>query len=329
MPAYNNLKFPPCLGFTRRETPLQLLNSFKIEFPGRNLWLKRDDLTGSELSGNKVRKLDFLVHEAVKQNATHLISCGGVQSNHCRATAFMAAKNDLKSVLFLRGEAPEIATGNLLLDQLAGADIYFITPDEYQEVNKIMAEKARSLPHAYIIPEGGSNATGAWGYVACFREIINQLPLYALKPDSIWVATGSGGTHAGLLIGKFMFDSQIDIVSVNVCDDAPFFKRKIKKIIDEFQHMNSCQLPITEEDIHIVDGFVGEGYAKISHLEIDLIKKMAQKEGIIMDPVYTAKAFIGLCDHLKSSSVDYKNILFIHTGGVFSIFDHAAALQNS
>jgi D-cysteine desulfhydrase len=328
MPAYNNLKFPPCLGFTRRETPLQLLNSFKNEFPGYDLWLKRDDLTGSELSGNKVRKLDFLVREAVEMEATHLITCGGVQSNHCRATAYMAAKNDLKSVLFLRGEAPEIVTGNLLLDQLAGAEINFITPAEYKDVNNIMAERAELLPRAYIIPEGGSNATGAWGYVACFREIINQLPLYALQPDTIWVATGSGGTHAGLLIGKHLFDSHIDIVSVNVCDDAPFFKRKIQKIIDEFQQVNSCQLPITEDDIHIVDGFVGEGYAKISQVEIKLIKKMAQNEGVIMDPVYTAKAFIGLCDHLKSSSFDYKNILFIHTGGVFSVFAHAAALQN-
>jgi len=328
MAHLNAIKFPLCLGYTRHDTPLMLLKSFREEFPEHSIWIKRDDLTGSELSGNKVRKLDFLVHDALHQKKTHLITCGGIQSNHCRATAFMAVKNGLKPILYLRGTPSEIPTGNLLLDQLVDSKIHYITPEAYSNVNDIMMDTARSVGNGYVIPEGGSNAIGAWGYIACFREILEQLPLYGLKPDAIWVATGSGGTHAGLLIGKYLFNSSIDIVSVNVCDDAPFFKRKIKSIIDEFQQRNSLNLPILEKDIHIVDGFVGEGYALISEAEIDLIRKMARNEGLVMDPVYTAKAFLGMLAQIREHKINYTKNLFIHTGGIFSIFAHAAALRS-
>jgi D-cysteine desulfhydrase len=329
MVQVDSIKFPPCLGYTQRDTPLTFLKSIQNEIPDYKVWIKRDDLTGSELSGNKVRKLDFLVHDALKQKKTHLITCGGVQSNHCRAAAFMAVKNGLKPILYLRGTMPEIATGNLLMNQLVGAEIHYITPEMYQNVDEIMEEKAHSVREGYVIPEGGSNAIGAWGYIVCFREILNQLPLYKLKPDAIWVATGSGGTHAGLLLGKYIFNSSIEIISVNVCNDAQFFKAKIKSIIDDFQRINSLNLRITEEDIHIVDGFVGEGYALITDAEIQLIQKIARNEGIILDPVYTSKAFLGLLAQMREHKINYKKNLFIHTGGIFSIFAHAAMLQNA
>ena len=299
--------------------------------PGHKVWIKRDDYTGIELSGNKVRKLDFLIAEAIDAGANHLITCGGIQSNHCRTAAFMAIKMDLHCTLFLRGTPDSDLTGNLLLDHLAGVNIKYVTSEEYRNIDQIMEKYSQELEKqnqiAYIIPEGGSNATGAWGYVSCFFEIIDQIKKYHLHFDAIVVATGSGGTHAGLLIGKKMISSDIEILSINVCDDADFFVKKISGIVRDFENKYSIELNVTDNDVRVIDGFVGDGYGKLNLGVSRLISQFAGSEGIVLDPVYSAKAFYGLKSLLEQGNIDYKNILFIHTGGIFGLFPAVSDLS--
>ncbi|TFH01610.1 MAG: pyridoxal-phosphate dependent enzyme, partial [Calditrichales bacterium] len=228
------INFPSSLGFTFQPTPIVRLHD-RAE---TGLWLKRDDLTGMELSGNKIRKLDFLVREALDQGADGIITCGGLQSNHCRAAAFVGARLGLQTVLFLRGEAEKNPTGNYFLDRLSGATIIHVTAEEYKNIGEIMAEKSAEFSRAgkkmYVIPEGGSNETGSWGYCQCFVEAEAQIKADKMPIEAIAVASGSGGTHAGLLIGKKLTESNIDIFSINVCDDSEYFKNKISAIIAQF-----------------------------------------------------------------------------------------------
>jgi len=312
---------PNSLNLTQPNTPIIEINSPQKD---TRLWLKRDDLTGIELSGNKIRKLDFLLQEAVEGKAQGIITCGGLQSNHCRATAYAGAKLGLETILYLRGKAEEIPTGNHFLNILANATIHYVTHEEYLEIDTIMMKKSKELARRgkqyYIIPEGGSNEIGAWGYIQCFNEIINQIGARNLSIDAIAVSIGSGGTHAGLLIGKLLKKSDIDIISINVCDNADYFKSKISGIINKFAQKYEHVLDVHQEDILIYDGFTGTGYGEIGNKEVDVIKRFVRKEGIVLDPVYTAKAYLGLEELIDQRQLKYKNILFIHTGGIFGIF---------
>ena len=314
------MKYPDHLNEAHIPTPIVPLHHF-FTFPHKqHISLKRDDFTGMELSGNKVRKLGFLLKEALDKGAGRVITCGGVQSNHCRATAFYATKLGLKSTLVLRGEKPARSTGNYLLENILGVDIRFITAEEYKRVDAIMAEMAAEAPEkTYVIPEGGSNEVGAWGYIKAFEEIMSQKP----DTDTIVVATGSGGTHSGLLLGKLLNGSDVNILSVNVCDNETFFQTKIDRIMKTFCQRYGYDLHWSPSDIHILDGFVGEGYALIGPREVDVIQRMAQSEGLIMDPVYGAKAMAGFEHHLKENTIPGNEVVFIHTGGIFGIFAFA------
>lgn len=302
-------------------TPILPINNFFKDSKKYNFWIKRDDLTGLELSGNKVRKLDYIFAEAKLNKSNHIITCGGIQSNHCRTTAFLAAKQNYDCTLFLKGQMPHTMTGNLLLNSILNTRIKNVTNEEYQSIDERMKQYAKDLgDNAYVIPEGGSNEIGVWGYIDCFYEILKQLKQQNFEIDTIVVPTGSGGTHAGLLIGKCLANSNIDIVSINVCDSSEFFVNKIKNISDKFSAKYNIPLNIDREAIQIVDGFVGEGYGLTTEKETDIIKKFAQTEGIVIDPVYTAKALIGLVELVDEESIPGKNILFIHTGGIFGLF---------
>jgi D-cysteine desulfhydrase len=316
------LTFPKSLNLTLPKTPI-------VEISGKNntrIWLKRDDLTGMELSGNKIRKLDFLIQDAIENNANGIITCGGLQSNHCRAAAYASTKVGLESILFLRGEPEEKPTGNFFLNLLVGATIHYVTPEEYQIIDSIMEKKSHELKNEgkqfYVIPEGGSNEVGAWGYIKCFNEILEQLIEQNLSIDAIAVSTGSGGTHAGLYLGKLLNRSAIDVISINVCDDAEFFKTKIKNIVDNFAQRYNHNFEYDKKDILIYDGFTGDGYGLINDREVTVIKEFIKREGIVLDPVYTAKAYLGLEKIIEEGIVDYKNVLFIHTGGIFGLFSY-------
>jgi D-cysteine desulfhydrase len=206
------------------------------------------------------------------------------------------------------------------------ADIRFITPEQYRDdVGGIMeriAEKLRSQGREpYILPEGASNAIGAMGYLAATEEIAAQLAQIKLNIDAVVCATGSGGTQAGLIMGKKLYNMDYGVYGINVCDDEDYFKRKIFNIIETAQQRFNFDLTISHNEIHILDGYVGEGYALNKPQEIEFIKSVAKDEGIVLDPVYTGKAMLGLMDQIQKGRFSPKsNILFLHSGGLFGLF---------
>jgi D-cysteine desulfhydrase len=296
---------------------------------GKNIYLKRDDQTGTELSGNKVRKLEFAVREALENNCDYLITWGGTQSNHCRATAAAAAKLGLKVCLILRKDkenGEEEIDGNLLLDKLLGAEIRFVDFEEYKtrlpEIVEQVGQEARAKGFKpYRIPVGASNGIGAFGYYQGFKEITWQEQEMGIKFDLIASATGSGGTYAGLFLGKKVLNHPATVYGINVCDDSEYFVKVIDNILQESLEYIDWQLAYNMDEIRLIDGYVGRGYALSSPAELKFIQKLARMEGIILDPVYTGKAMYGLTEEIKKGRFrDYHNILFIHTGGLFGLF---------
>ena len=325
--------YPERIELARLPTPLEHLertsNALGIDF-----YLKRDDLTGAELSGNKVRKLEFLLHDAIAQGADSVITCGGEQSNHCRATALAATRLGLGSVVLLRTvdpASPPPTRANILLDRLAGAEVIWISHAEYARRTEILAREADRLTkqgqRPYIIPEGGSNAVGAWGYIRAAEELRDDLAALPPQPTTIIHACGSGGTAAGLILGVKLFGLDVKVSSVNVCDNRDYFTNVVGQICAEVDDRYQTDAGITAEEIDIVDGYVGRGYAKSRDEELELLRDMARREAIIFDPVYTGKAFFGLVKELERNPGRFgERIIFIHTGGIYALFPAAEQL---
>lgn len=300
---------------------------------GARIWVKRDDHTGSELSGNKVRKLEYLMAEALQQQATHVVTCGGEQSNHARATAMAAAQLGLKSTLILRAENPDsppAATGNILLDRLVGAEIRWISRPAWRDRNRLLAEEAERIRSAggrpYVIPEGGSNALGSWGYLRAAHELVEDLAGIAApdNPVTVVYACGSGGTGAGLVLGWKLLGLAalgIQIVGVAVCDDKPYFVDAIGRICGDFEERWQLDAHVTPGDIEILDQHVGLGYAKSRPEELQTIRDVCKSDGIVLDPVYTGKAFHGVVTELKKNPKRFgAAVAFVHTGGMYGLF---------
>jgi D-cysteine desulfhydrase len=297
------------------------------------IWLKRDDHTGSELMGNKVRKLEYLMAEAVAEGATHVITCGGEQSNHARATAFAAAQLGMKSLLILRTDDPEhppAATGNILLDRLVGAELQWISRSAWRDRNQLLAEAAdrvrRGGDRPYVVPEGGSNALGSWGYIRAMHELAEDLRDIAspAHPVTVVYACGSGGTGAGLILGAKLLklaERGIRVAGVNVCDDRAYFVDVIGRICGEAEARWQLGANVTEADIELVDGHVGRGYARSRPEELATIRDVCRSDGIVLDPVYTGKAFHGVVAELSVNPARFgAAVAFIHTGGMFGLF---------
>ncbi len=303
---------PERLALARTPTPLEAFDGL---IPYCTIQVKRDDLTGSGLSGNKVRKLEYLLADAMRRGAQRVLTCGGIQSNHCRATAIAAARLALGCQLFLRTDKPptedDPGTGNLALSRLVGADITFLTREQYKDRQSIMA--AAAGPHDYVIPEGGSNALGSWGYIRAFDELASQ---WESPPSAIICATGSGGTLTGLTLGARRAGLDVRILGVCVCDDSATF-RAIAAGIAEEAHARWPSLPqLGREDFDFVDGWVGRGYALSTPAERNDIARVARASGLILDPVYTGKAFRAL---LRQPETFGESPLFVHTGGIFGL----------
>ncbi|MFT7625664.1 MAG: D-cysteine desulfhydrase [Myxococcota bacterium] len=303
---------PPRLTLARLPTPIERVLPTGF---AHSIRIKRDDLTGSALSGNKIRKLEYLLAEAKAQGKTRVLTCGGIQSNHCRATAVAAARVGLTSLLFLRTDAPPEDpagwTGNLRLDRIVGAEVRFVTRAQYLDRAQIMARAAG--PDDAIVPEGGSNALGAWGYIRAIDELIAQ---WESPPTSIVVAVGSGGTLAGLVIGAKRRGLEVPIHGVAVCDDAATFQRTVGQISQEAS-MRWPDLPLVDAaDVSVIEGYVGRGYALTTPQEEADLCDLAQSTGLILDPVYSNKAFRALRREPERFGSDP---LFIHTGGIFGL----------
>lgn len=328
---------PPRLTLAHLPTPLQPMERLGREL-GVELWVKRDDYTGAELSGNKIRKLEYVLAEARARGADCVLTCGGAQSNHCRATALAAARLGLGCTLLLRTAdpaAPPPLEANSLLDRLAGARLVWVSPEEYRGREAVFARQAEALERAghrpYIIPEGASDALGAWGYIRAMAELAADIArLDETEPKSTTVvhATGSGGTGAGLVLGRLILDLDVRVVGVNVCDDRAYFVRVCGDICREA--IARWDIGVTfdaERDLEIVDGYVGAGYALSRPEELALIAHVCRREGLVLDPVYTGKAFFGMVDRLKADpGVFGERIVFLHTGGLFGLFPKAGEL---
>ena len=299
-------------------TPIQYQERLSQQL-GVELYVKRDDLSGVVLSGNKIRKLEYLLFDAKQQNADTVLTCGGVQSNHARATVYAARQLGMQAEVFLRGLDGQPSSGNLFFMRLASATTYPLSPDAYLERDKHMLKRAEELQaqgHTpYIIPEGGSNALGSLGYVRSMLEIVQSVE----NLDFIITAVGSGGTLAGLLAGAQFTNSRAQIIGVPVCDDGHVFMQRVNIILQDLRtHMP--KLTIQSGDNNFCDGHVGEGYALATKQDLQHISTVAKDSGLVLDPVYTNKAFSGMRAMIKNGRIPQQSkVLFLHTGGIFGL----------
>lgn len=326
------------LALANLPTKIQRLSRWSDEC-GKNIYVKRDDQTGSEWSGNKIRKLEFAVQEALEQGCNLLITCGGIQSNHCRATVAVAAHLGLKAAVLLRISEEPPVEGNYFLDRLMGADVRFCTRDEYRDHRgDIMQEMADGYAaqgyKPYIIPEGASFGVGVLGYYFAMKEIVAQEKEMGVRFDTVLVATGSGGTLAGLQLANLIHGCGKRVIGVCVCDDAAYFQDIAARISRDALPYLVAQGEISEQeasrwaaslkpgDFEFFEEYVGIGYALSRPEELEHIRRMARLEGTVFDPVYTGKATFGMVNELKEGGRlrSSENILFIHTGGLYGLF---------
>jgi D-cysteine desulfhydrase len=307
---------------------------------GIDLWIKRDDATGGAEAGNKVRKLEYLLADAVARGADTLITCGGIQSNHARATALCAASLGMRALLFLRTTEvsldPSAAPleGNVLLDRMAGAEIRLITPAQYRARSALMDEAAAELAQAgrapYVIPEGGSNGLGSLGYVEAMREVRRQLDLGLAGGapfDTIVHACGSGGTAAGVALGASKHAIAPEVRPMAVCDDAPTFEVIIRRIMTEARALDPDLIP--PATLIVDDRAKGPAYAVSTPEQRARIVEAARLSGLVFDPVYTGKALSGLWDLCESGELRGKRVLFLHTGGLPGLLAQGRAFADS
>jgi D-cysteine desulfhydrase len=318
--------YPPRLQLAQTPTPLQKLSRVSDELGGPTIWIKRDDLTGSLLSGNKVRKLEFTLAQAQSEGADILITCGGLQSNHCRSTALLGAQLGIDVHLVLRGELPVLSDGNLLLDQLAGATISIYKPSEYtKRLNELLRTAAENYEQQgrkpFVIPTGASDDIGVWGYVRACEELQQDFALHGLEPTHIIAATGSGGTQAGLTAGAHLFNLKAEVLGMAVCDDEAYFQRKVMQDLEGWKRRYGVEIDLQQLNVSVNDRYIGPGYAKAEKPVFDCIKWLGSTEGVVLDPVYTGKAFYGLVSDIRAGKYDKNtDVVFVHTGGIFGVF---------
>jgi len=329
------LVYPRKIDLAHTPTPLQYLERASRQWGrGHRLWVKRDDLTGSTLSGNKVRKLEFIAAHAIDNGYDTLITCGGVQSNHCRATALVGAQLGLGVHLLLRGEEPADPEGNLLLDHLAGAAVNCY-PSEYfvKNINTLFsqwqAHYAAQGRNAMLVPTGGSDGIGAWGYIAACEELAADFRSAGIERAHIVTATGSGGTQTGLTLGVALHQLPATVWGINVCDNAQYFLAKVASDTADWRRQYP-DAPEVDIEPRVLDGYVGQGYAIASEEVFALIAQLGRLEGLVLDPVYTGKAFAGMLAEVAAGRFEgCRDIVFIHTGGIFGLFPQRAGFSRA
>jgi D-cysteine desulfhydrase len=329
-PRHNHVmhpKEPPRINLAQLPTPVAELKNLGREMSVPRILCKRDDLTGLEVSGNKVRKLEYLLADAQAQGADTLVTNGGFQSNHCRATAAIGARLGMKVRLILRAPADGSEPsneGNLFFDRLLGAHITMHPVSEYSTNRKAIIDQAMADERAagrkpYFFPVGASVPLGCWGYIRCFRELLDQLG--AETKIDVFATVSSSGTYAGLVLGKALFRAaNWRVVGIPVSDSIEFFQKDLRELIHATNDKFSLGLSESDTSIELLDDFIGEGYAIPYPAAIETVKRVARSEGLILDPTYTSKAMYGFLETIRTGGVRKgATPLFVHTGGAFGL----------
>ncbi|MCI0372494.1 MAG: D-cysteine desulfhydrase family protein [candidate division NC10 bacterium] len=300
-------------------TPLHELPRLSAAAGGVRIWIKRDDLTGFALGGNKVRKLEFLLADALRQGADTLLTAGGLQSNHARVTAAAAAAAGLECHLVLSGGRPERLQGNTALDALLGATLHFVPtgPERTARLSALAEELRRAGRKPYVIPIGGSVPVGALGYVLALEEVQEECVRRGLRPEAIVVATSSGGTQGGLEAGKRLVGWDVRIIGVSNDEPAAFLQEASAELATVALALLGRRETVRPEELTVLGEYIGEGYGTPTPASQEALALFAKTEGIILDPTYTAKAAAGLLDLIHREEFRRgQAVLFWHTGGL-------------
>ncbi|CAG0995296.1 L-cysteate sulfo-lyase [Anaerolineae bacterium] len=307
-------------------TPLDELPCLSREL-GIRVLMKRDDLTGFALGGNKARKLEFLVADALAQGTDMLVTGGGPQSNHARMTAAAARKVGMDCQIVFFGTPPSQVNGNLLLDELLGAQMMYANTEDKSETDRVLVRVTDELRaqgrKPYLIPVGGSTPLGCASYMLATSELLEQLRAIQVAPDYIFITTGSCGTHAGILAGMKYYNATIPVYGITVSRVKSECLQRIPALIEKTAQLLNHQLPTTHHDLLVNDNYIGPGYALGTTEGRDAILKTARLEGIFLDPVYTGKTMAGLIDLVRRGDiVRGATVIFWHTGGAPGIFGY-------
>jgi D-cysteine desulfhydrase len=309
----------PRLRFAHLPTPVEKLPRLSEALGGPHLLIKRDDQTGLAFGGNKTRKLEFLVAEARDQGAKTLISGGAMQSNHCRQTAAAATRFGFECILVLIGDKPQHASGNLLLDQLFGAQIVYVADrkDRDRILQETFERATKEGKKPYLVPYGGSNSTGALGYAFAMKELIDQ----NVAADWIVFATSSGGTHAGLLLGQRVFGFSGKILGISVDEPEEWLKKEVSQLASATSEKIGDRIEFKPADVLVNADYCDAGYGVVTEREREAIRLFARHEGLLLDPVYTGRAAAGMIDlNRKGFFKKDETVLFLHTGGLPALF---------
>lgn len=295
---------------------------------GVRVFFKRDDLTGFALGGNKARKLEFLIAEARGKKADVVVTGGGPQSNHARMTAAAARLAGMDTVLVFTGNPPGESNGNLLLDEILGAELVYTKTDDPSEtdraIERVTAELQAKGRRPYLIPRGGSTVLGCISYMLAVGEVRKQLAASKVVPNCDFITTGSCGTHAGILAGYKFLGAPATVVGVTVSRPVSEGRQRIVKLVRDTANFIGTPLPLDLREIIIKDGYIGAGYGMITPEAREAIRKVARLEGIFLDPVYTGKTMAALIDMTQRGEIARgSTVLFWHTGGAPGLFGHA------
>ncbi len=313
-------------------TPLEPLSRISRE-RSNNFYIKRDDKAGPEPGGNKARKLEFILGEIKKQGYDHVVTCGSVFSNHCRLTAMAANLHGLDCTLVLNraddDSSSEVESrGNFFLYQLQDVDIELIDRPEREEEMQNQLEKLRSEgKKPYLIEAGGNEPAGVHGYVEAAAEIKKQCHLPKNVFDFIFLATGTGTTQAGLIIGNHISRCAESVIGISVEAEKGEGRKSIAQAVDEYCALHDLPSQRIKDDIYFVDDYVGEGYGVIEKPVVSMLEYAARKESLLLDPVYTAKAFRGMLDFLEEKAIKNRNVLFLHSGGLPILFSRSDLME--
>ena len=302
-------------------TPLYKLPNIS-KLLGKNIYVKRDDMTGVALGGNKVRKLEFLIADAMERGCDYMLTTGGAQSNHAMLTAACCSRLGLGCILVLQKRGVWQKLGNQIINSLIGVDVRFVDSDDYADVYAEMdriCDELRADGHTTCcVPVGGSVPLGSIGYVNAAREAVEQAKAFGVTFDDIVCCAGSGGTHAGMDLGARLYSPSTRVTGIAVSDDD--FRPIVAKLVNGAAELLEADITVTAEDINVYKCF-GAGYAIPSAAGVAAVKLMVRQEGIILDPVYTGKTFAGLMQLAEQGYFDGReNILFLHSGGAGGLF---------